>query len=158
MLLQRLNRTDPERVFVVAMNSYSTASITAGQWVAWDIVTDKDGVSVTKPAGANRSTVAGVSNATIAHNDYGLIQCWGYRSDAMCLGGSGSLTSKLTAGQPMKFATSGFNAQAFARNSAALKSAHGKRAVGIVIEPLNTAALATQFGTAGQYECMITCL
>ena len=52
MLLQRLNRTDPERVFVVVMNSYSTATITAGQWVGWDIVTDKDGVSATKISGA----------------------------------------------------------------------------------------------------------
>ena len=102
--------------------------------------------------------VAGVAVESIAHNDYGKVQVWGYNSAAQCLGGSGSLTSKLTAGQPMKFATSGFAAQAFARNSAALKSAHGKKSVGIVIEPLNTAALATQAGTAGQYEVMITCL
>ena len=36
MLVQRANRTDPEKVFIVAKNSYSTASCTNGQAVIWD--------------------------------------------------------------------------------------------------------------------------
>ena len=158
MMFQRLNESDPERIFVSVKNSYSTATLTAGQWAAYDLVTDQDGVGVTKPVGASRSFVAGVCIESIAHNAFGKVQVWGFRDDAQCLGGSGSLTSKLTAGQAMKFAVSGFAAQAYARTAAQVNSAHGRRPVGICMAPTNTAALATQAGTAGQYTVMITCL
>ena len=36
MLLQRINRSDPEKIFIVVKNSYSTASLTNGQAVIWD--------------------------------------------------------------------------------------------------------------------------
>jgi len=49
MLFQRINRSSPEKVFVVAYNSYSTAAITNGQGVNWDFITDIDGVGVTIP-------------------------------------------------------------------------------------------------------------
>lgn len=158
MMFQRLNESDPERIFISVKNSYSTATLTAGQWAAYDLVTDQDGVAVTKPTVGNRSMVAGVVVEPIAHNNHGKVQVWGWRTDAQCLGGSGSLTSKVTVGAPLKFAASGFAAQAFARNSAQLKSAHGKRPVGIFVVPTNTAALATQAGTAGQGTVFITCL
>ena len=38
MLWQRINRSSPEKVFVVAYNSYSTAAITNGQGVNWDLL------------------------------------------------------------------------------------------------------------------------
>ena len=38
MLFQRINRSNPEKVFVVAYNSYSTAAITNGQYVPWDLL------------------------------------------------------------------------------------------------------------------------
>ena len=158
MILGRLNATGPERLFISVKNTYSTASLAPGQWVAYDIVTDKDGVAVTKPVGANRSSMAGVMLDTVSHQLNGLCQIWGYTDNARCLGGSGSLTSKITAGQPLKFATSGFAAQAFARNSAALKSAHGKFACGVGIEPTNTAAIDTQAGTSGAYKVLIRCM
>lgn len=83
MLFQRINRTDPEKVFVVAKNSWSTASLTNGQAVMWDYVTDVDGVGVTKPAAIAVSggfALAGIAAETIAHNSYGLIQVYGYHS------------------------------------------------------------------------------
>ena len=49
MLFARVNRTNPEKVFIVAYNSYSTASLTDGQAVIWDYATDADGVGTTKP-------------------------------------------------------------------------------------------------------------
>ncbi len=112
MEFQRLNRDDPERIFMSFQNSYSTASLTPGQWCAHDMVTDQNGYAVTKPAGFNRGMPAGVVNHTIAHQSFGLVQVWGYRADARCLGGSGYNTSKLSAGQPMQFNTSGFAARA----------------------------------------------
>lgn len=158
MMFQRLNESDPERIFISVTNSYSTATLTTGQWAAFDITTDKDGVAVTKPAAHNRVAIAGVCIESIAHGASGKVQCWGWRDDVMCVGGSGSVTSKITAGSPLKFATSGFNAQNFARNSAQLKSKHGKKSIGFAIGPTNTAAVDTQAATAAQYTVMITCL
>lgn len=158
MILGRLNATGPERLFMSVKNTYSTATLSPGQWVAYDLVTDQDGVSVTKPVGASRSAIAGVMRDSVAHTFNGLCQTWGYTDNARCLGGSGSLTSKITAGQALKFATSGFAAQAFARNSAQLKSAHGKFACGVGMAPTNTAAIDTQAGTSGAYKVLIRCL
>lgn len=159
MMFQRLNETDPERIFMSVKNSYSTATLTVGQWCSFDIVTDKDGVSVTKPAGHNRVSVAGVVIESIAHNAHGKAQVWGWRDDVMCVGGSGSLTAKLTAGQGLKFATSNaaFAAQAFARTGAAVNSKHGRRSIGYVIEPTFTAGRALS-ATAAKFTVMITCL
>jgi hypothetical protein len=87
MLLQRINRSSPEKVFVVAKNSYSTASLTNGQVVEWDHQTDADGVGVTKPtanATAHGAAVAGVVAETIAAGSYGLIQVYGYHSAVRC--------------------------------------------------------------------------
>ena len=84
MLFQRVNRSNPEKVFVVVYNSYSTAAITVGQAVNWDFITDIDGVGVTIPLA--RATNGGigaagiVASATIAAGDYGLVQVYGYHS------------------------------------------------------------------------------
>lgn len=87
MLFQRVNRSDPEKIFIVVMNSYSTASLSNGQPVAWDYTTDYNGVSVTKPpavATCAGASFAGVAAETIAHNAYGLVQVWGYHSSTIC--------------------------------------------------------------------------
>lgn len=84
MLFQRINRSDPEKVFIVAYNSYSTASLTNGQPAMWDYATDANGVSVTKPTSVNSHigapVIAGVVAETIASGSYGLIQVYGYHS------------------------------------------------------------------------------
>lgn len=83
MLFQRVNRSDPEKIFIVVKNSYSTASLTNGQAVEWDYVTDVDGVGVTKPAAIATSggfAIAGIAAETIAAGSYGLIQVYGYHS------------------------------------------------------------------------------
>jgi len=83
MLFQRVIRTDPEKVFVVVKNSYSIASLTNGQVVQWDFLTDYDGVGVSIPSGMATNlgnAVAGVAVETIAHNAYGLVQVYGYHA------------------------------------------------------------------------------
>jgi hypothetical protein len=83
MRFQRISRTDPERVFLVVMNSYSSATMTSGQAVQWDYTTDVNGVSVTRArarATSAGTAVAGVVVETIAHNAYGMIQVYGYNS------------------------------------------------------------------------------
>jgi len=87
MLFQRINRSDPEKIFVVVKNSYSTASLTNGQAVMWDYDTDADGVSVTKPAAnavSHGYAMAGVAAETIAAAAYGLVQVYGYHSAVRC--------------------------------------------------------------------------
>ena len=84
MLAQRVNRSDPEKIFITVFNSYSTAAITNGQFVNWDFITDIDGVGVTMPLA--RATNAGVgaagivASASIAAGAYGLVQVYGYHS------------------------------------------------------------------------------
>ena len=84
MLFQRINRTNPEKVFIVAKNSYSTASLTNGQAVIWDWTTDVDGVGVTLAIATENVSagqdVAGIATETIASGDYGLLQVYGYHS------------------------------------------------------------------------------
>ena len=36
MLLQRISRTNPEKIYIVVKNSYSTAALSNGQPVIWD--------------------------------------------------------------------------------------------------------------------------
>ena len=84
MLFQRVNRSDPEKVFVSVFNSYSTAAITNGQGVNWDFITDIDGVGVTIPlARATNGGIAAagvVASASIASGAYGLVQVYGFHS------------------------------------------------------------------------------
>jgi len=88
MLFKRISRSDPEKIFVVAKNSWSTKSLANGDVVVWDWTTDVDGVGVTAAIAtenvSNGVAVAGVAAETIAHNAYGLIQCYGYHSAVKC--------------------------------------------------------------------------
>lgn len=143
---------------MVVRNSYSTASLTNGQWAGWDTVTDQDGVNVTKISGIIRTSPAGVAVQTILAGDYGLIQVWGFKRDCRVLGGSGgTVASRVLIGGALKFRTSGFAAHNFAKDSASLKSHHGKFPCGIFVAYLNTAALNTQ-NTTGQAKVLIRCL
>ena len=83
MLFQRVNRTDPEKVFVICYNSYSTAALTNGQGVIWDFATDADGLGVTRPTARATNAgmaAAGVAAETIAAGSYGLLQVYGYHA------------------------------------------------------------------------------
>lgn len=102
MVFQRINRTDPEKVFVVAKNGYSTASLTNGQAVSWSL-SAADGLTVTRPtARATNAGVAaaGVAAATIAYNGYGLIQVFGYHSAVRTRAVTGG-SPAIVAGRPL---------------------------------------------------------
>ena len=81
MIFKRISRSDPERIFVVCENGYTTASLSNGQAVVWDM-SDADGMTVTKNAtGVKRmASFAGVVSETIAAGAYGLLQVYGYHS------------------------------------------------------------------------------
>lgn len=84
MLFQRVNRTNPEKIFLVAKNAYTTASLTNGQAVIWDWTNAVDGISVTLAVATNLvsqgTDVAGIVSETIGSGDYGLLQVYGYHS------------------------------------------------------------------------------
>lgn len=86
MFFQRINRTDPEKVFIVAKSCYSTASITKGQPVVFAYNGTDDGLAVTRPASALLSLVAGIAAETIANAGYGLVQVYGHNADALVTG------------------------------------------------------------------------
>jgi len=89
MLFKRVSRTSPEQVFVVAKN-VAAETVTAGYWVAWDTSASADGVRVTKHGAATLGAVAGVADADIANDDYGLIQVYGYRASAYLYSSAGT--------------------------------------------------------------------
>lgn len=107
MLFKRISRTDPERVFIVVNNGYSTASLTNGQAVAWDLG-DANGVSVTVCAAAmkNQCTFAGIAAETIAAGAYGLIQVYGYHSAVRV---DSSTTADIYAGCGLFMTAAAFN-------------------------------------------------
>ncbi len=109
MLFQRVNRSDPEKVFVTVYNSYSTATITNGQGINWDFVTDADGLGVTMPLA--RATNAGVAAAgvvaeSIAAGAYGLVQVYGYHAATRVRTVTGG-TPAITPGRPLAINVAG---------------------------------------------------
>lgn len=103
LLAQRINRSDPERLFITVYNSYSTAAVTNGQGVIWDFATDADGVSITRPTA--RATNAGVAAAgviaeSINAGAYGLMQVYGYHSSVRMRTVTGG-TPAIVAGRPL---------------------------------------------------------
>jgi hypothetical protein len=159
MLFHRINRTNPEKVYVICKNSYSTADLSAGQVVSWDYVTDKDGISVTKPSGILLNAPAGVAIAAIASGDYGLLQVWGHNAAVRMSGGSGYGTSKVTAGSPLFLKTSGFAlfAQATVASNATITVLNLQGACAIAAGPTTTAAKATS-ATTWTGTAFIKCL
>jgi hypothetical protein len=109
MLFKRINRADPEKIFIVAKNSYSTASLSNGQAVIWDFATDADGVGVTRPSARATNggiAVAGIAAETIAANDYGLLQVYGYHSAVRVRSATGG-TPAIAAGRPLALNAAG---------------------------------------------------
>lgn len=158
MYFQRANRTDPERVFFCVKNSWSTAALAANQWVAWDAVTDKDGVAVTKPALYNRTCIAGIAVEAVAAGEYGLIQTFGYRSGARCSAGSGLNTSKISVGTYLYIKTSGFAAHGLHTIASTVTVPTFRLdKVGFAFSPTTTAARLTS-ATTGVFNVFVKCL
>lgn len=119
MLFQRINRSDPEKIFMVFKNSYSTASLTNGQPVILDYATDADGVSITKPTASNEAggkhagfASAGIVAETIDHGSYGLVQVYGYHSAVRARSLTGG-TPAIAAGVPLTQISAVFALESF---------------------------------------------
>lgn len=79
MLIQQLNRSDAERVFLSVRNVDGAGSLTTGRGVALvEAGASIDGNSAVASTGARAKGFCGVAFKDIAINDYGLAIAWGY--------------------------------------------------------------------------------
>lgn len=82
MLIQRLNRDDPERVFISCYN-HSGSALSKGQLCVFSMDGTRDGYEITDPTAPLSSLVAGLAHAATAAAEYGLIQVYGLDDDAL---------------------------------------------------------------------------
>jgi hypothetical protein len=83
MLFKRIVREQPEQVFVAVMNNIgSGTAVAANQALQWDTTAGSatNGVNVVTPATTGLVCRAGIADAAIPDQDYGLCQIYGYRS------------------------------------------------------------------------------
>lgn len=82
MLLQQLNRTDAEKIFVIGQN-VSSGTLTGNSLVCWEGViasTVSLGNAFMSPITSNLTLFAGVLDADVASNAWQLIQAYGART------------------------------------------------------------------------------
>lgn len=82
MISPRVNRTDPERIFIVVQNNEGS-TLNKDDTAIWELASASvDGVKVRQPDTGLEIAKAGVIDANLANGDYGLMQVWGYRSSS----------------------------------------------------------------------------
>jgi hypothetical protein len=79
MLFKRISRTNAETVFIVVKN-VSGSTITAGYACVFDVGASVDGVRVSQSDAEDIAAFAGLADADISNNAYGLVQVYGYRA------------------------------------------------------------------------------
>jgi len=87
MIIQRVNRTNPEKVFIVGYND-NAGAMTKGAVVVFDYDGTDDGIALEKSsigAAAKAHLAAGIVDTALAAAAYGLVQCYGVRTDAIIL-------------------------------------------------------------------------
>lgn len=124
MLFQRINRSNPEKVFIVAYNSEGTTTVSNGQLVQWDFTTDHDGVGFIKPTARATNggfAACGVVAETIAGGSYGLVQVYGYHATAQVRAMTGS-AKDIVPGTPLSMsAVASYCLESFATGSAVIQ-------------------------------------
>ena len=135
MLFSRINKTDPEKVFIVVK---AGEALLQGRPVCYHWTGTDDGkIGWLADAATDQSLVVGLADAAIAANAYGLVQCYGYRSDAQMICAS-DLAANAGALMDVGSASSGY---LYALSSLA--------AAGAVFKPFVAALSASQTTTAG---------
>lgn len=91
MLFSRVVRTEPEKVFIVMK---AVEALLIGRPVSVQFTGTDDGkLGYLADAAADGPTVVGLADKNIGAGDYGLVQCYGYRSDAQIINASDIATS-----------------------------------------------------------------
>lgn len=103
MIIQQLNRTDPERILVNVKNVDGGGSVTTGMGVAMvATAASGDGINTVRSTGALAATFSGVALQDIAINAYGLVTAWGYAASVAISQSVGSYT--ITSGDTLRLA------------------------------------------------------
>lgn len=106
MLIQGLNQSQPDNVYVSVYNDEGT-TLTTGLPVAFDLVTSIDGVNARiANAAADYPGFIGVAKKDIPANSYGLVQVGGYVASILLSNVGSSVT--INAGDPLVPAPAGF--------------------------------------------------
>jgi hypothetical protein len=101
MIIQQLNRTDPERVQIQVKNVDGGGSITTGLGACFPISgASIDGISAVRSTAALARGFVGVAVQDIAINGFGLVTAWGYVGSVQISNVGTSLT--ITAGDQLK--------------------------------------------------------
>jgi hypothetical protein len=86
MLFPRLNRTEPEKIWMCVK---AGEALLVGRPVALHFNGTDDGkVGYLADAATDGTIVVGLADKAIASGEYGLVQCYGYRSDAQIINAS----------------------------------------------------------------------
>jgi len=84
MLIQRISRSDPERVFIVVRAD--EAGCDRGWALSWAADGTRNGIDVLQTdAAADIALMCGFAHTDIANGDFGLAQCYGYDDDVVVL-------------------------------------------------------------------------
>jgi hypothetical protein len=86
MIFTRINRNDPEKIWMCVK---AGEALLIGRPVALHFNGTDDGkVGYLADAATDATLVVGLADKAIASGDYGLVQCYGYRSDAQVINAS----------------------------------------------------------------------
>ena len=86
MLFQRINRSDPEKIFMVVK---AGENLLQSRPVCFHFDGTDDGLDAfTVNAEVDTGLTIGIADANISSGDYGLVQCYGFRSDAYTINAS----------------------------------------------------------------------
>ena len=114
MLFARINRSNPEKIFMVVRNSWTSTALANGYVVQWDFTEDIDGVGVTQPTGIATNlgnACAGVVAEAIGIGEYGLIQVYGYHAAVLARVCSSNDAIELGSGLRMSEAGGGWDCE-----------------------------------------------
>ena len=91
MIFSRINKTDPEKIWVSVQ---AGEALLQGRPVVYHWTGTSDGkIGWLADAAYDGTGVIGLADAAIAINAYGLVQCYGYRSDAQLVCASDAATN-----------------------------------------------------------------
>jgi hypothetical protein len=82
MLFQQLNRTDAEKVFIIVKNT-SGGTIAANCPVYFETREQSDGLCVSQMEANGNLLFAGINDASLADDGFGLVQVYGHRTSAV---------------------------------------------------------------------------
>lgn len=87
MIIQALNRTNPEKVFIITRNDTASAFI-KGYPCVFKFSGTRDGLDVEDAktgTAVKNDLIAGINDTALAAGGYGLAQCYGVRDDVAML-------------------------------------------------------------------------